>query len=226
MATQASELWTGSNGASWPAQWTTGGDGNQVIDIQSNKGRFQTGATGAYTNTAQARLASMPSLTDCELYMTFQQSANAITESYFRVFLRGSNDWADTLRPTSGYAAVIEAAGARLNRNASSTDTTLSAWASKSRTSSMVCGMRFQCSGTTIRFRTWDTSGGEPGTWDHSVTDATYSSGRFQLSGLNGGAGTAVRLDIDDLVITDMKTGLIIPILMGGIPYSPLVRSA
>lgn len=56
--------------------------------------------------------------------------------------------------------------------------------------------VKVQCSGTAIMGKVWLDGTSEPGTWDISITDSTFSSG---LIGFSGQSSTGV---FDDLVIT------------------------
>jgi hypothetical protein len=198
-----------------------GGDAGGAATIQSNKGRFSTGSGSAYNGYINARLGSMSSLTDCDVYVEWTPNANAATESYLGIILRGSNDWPSWNRPTSGYQVNIENGGSKLVLITSGSPTDLTAFSSDSWTSGQTWALRFQCIGTTIRFRVWNTSGGEPGTWKGSVTNSSVTSGRFQMWLENGSGGTDCYHDFDNLVVTDTLSGLPVYMMNAGVRFSP-----
>lgn len=205
MATLATELWTGANGAAWPAQWTTAVSGTAVIDIQSNGGRLKSQNVTAFLPGHLASLTGVTARGDWDV--TLDVSFATVVEQYFIVTLRATGQ-SGTTGPTNCYAVRVNPAtnGWELIKwvagSQSTVATTLTAPTLVANTPRR---MRFQVTGTTVRFRQWDPASAEPTTWDKSGTDSTVTgTGTCTLSNATGTTGTvAVTATVDNLTVTD-----------------------
>jgi hypothetical protein len=122
--------------------------------------------------------ASFDNVADAEVLMEFELSA--VNSARAQIILRGAGD-----NNEQGYIL-----GYTRDSSAGSTDLIIDRLDSGVRTPLANFGiggsgipantrysLRVQAQGTTLRARYWLTSGSEPGTWDVTITDATYASG-------------------------------------------------
>jgi len=180
--------WTGTNGDPWnAAKWTSSfSAGDSTAVINANSGRMISGSSGYQTIR---RTAIMASLTDSEMLVSFDTTAIGLDEAYPRVQLRASSDTNEI--PANCYEWVLENNGSQisLRKRVAGAESTLSTtvWARNVGLNHL----RFQCVGTTIRYRVWADGAGEPGTWASSVTDSSHSSGLGSVGVTGNGARTA-----------------------------------
>lgn len=192
MATLATETWTGTNGAAWPAQWNIGvGTGT----IQSNAGRLVTA-----TSVAQAFLSTMATTSTFDITVTLSMAAATGTAAV----AVGAN-WGDFF-PQSGYILTIDFTSGSGNLALQTTDASAAPTSRVSGSLALTAGttysVRFRRVGGIIYARLW--TGTEPGTWNLQWTDTVnQAAGRAQLSAYGtGGAGT-VTTTWDNLTVTD-----------------------
>lgn len=188
MATLATETWTGTNGAAWPAQWTTDGG---TTTIQANAGQMV-----CTTSTGESILLSTSAT-------TFE-----ITGSV--TFTAGTNPWAaigvgqrwGDFYVASGYMLVLQKnlSSVSIQTTDASAAPTSRASATFTLTTSTVYSYRFRRFGGVIFGRVW--TGTEPGTWTVQWTDTvSLAAGHPQLSIYgNGSTATVVW---DDFTVLD-----------------------
>lgn len=195
------ETWTGADGADWPAQWTanTGTGTGQGSDINSNRGRMQSGTTAF--GSSRRRLNAALSATDIEILVSVTTSTQA--EQYPAVGFRSTTGVQGNFQ-TSGYVvALLPAANPSLKlmsiaAGGSQTDLNTAAKV-------LAAGkwwIRINCVGSALKARVWADGGAEPGTWDLNATSSTWGGGYFALSILGGGDTTNDVVYWDDLTIT------------------------
>jgi hypothetical protein len=198
-----SDDFTGSDGAGWnAAKWTMGrnaasGSGGNAT-LLSGVGVLQTSTTSPDSGAATvARKAIITSTADSNITLAFKFDS---TRSYFDVNVRHDTDQVDgnncySLRLQSASGGSIQTLAKQIAYN-----TTPLATKSQSFTAGTWYKLRFQVLGTTVRARTWLQSASEPGTWDVSVTDSTFTAaGKVGLCIRNGTSNG--RVFIDDFVL-------------------------
>ena len=192
--TIASDLFTGSNGAGWAAQWVTGGNGTgQSVTIQTNRGRISPGTvSGAYTS----RRLNVTARVDGELTGSMILNNSAST-GY--AWLRGSSDLF-----TDGYSLRMSTSGQIvIERKVSGASTVIATFA-RTLVAGTQYGWRIRGVGKWINARVWTWGFAEQGTWDLAVTDtAITAAGYAGLAALNDATTTSKTVDFDDLVYTD-----------------------
>lgn len=201
MTTIASETWTGSDGASWPGQWTgSAGNGTSTTTIQGNKGRQTTGA-GAY----QYRVDRLNVVVPTDFEATINVTPTVGTERYGLIHFRGGATNQHKLN-SSYQMRIINGAVEVYKVGPTGTETWFNS-AGFSWVSTDVLRFRIFCSSATIRLRWWLNADPEPGTWNLDLSDTTYTGGGFQLSCFNGNEAVADTWDWDDLLIVDFASG-------------------
>ena len=197
MATLATESWTGSNGAAWPAQWVTGQTGTgSAATIQGNKGRLASGTQGGYSGASRiSRRLNITAPTNVDVSGTWTPDAN---EPYGAVAVRADN----TIDTGDGYYLLLNKSGTlELAVIVGYSSTTLGTF-SFAASSSTTYGFRLRAVGSLIQARVW--SGTEPATWNVSVTDtAVTGSGAVGFTVVCGNATVAHAIDFDDLLVND-----------------------
>lgn len=217
MTTLATETWTGTNGAAWGSQWTAayyGGTGTETI--QSNSGRLVTPAA-AYA-TSRAYLSGMTANTDEELVFSFIAAAQA--EGYISISVDSDgvywSNGGDPSYSNNGYFLIVDvkatsAASLEFWRMKAGVQTSLHANVSKTIVAGTQYSVRLRRVGTTVQARVWQTSGGEPGTWDFSVTETAGNqppAGKVGLNFQSGSASTAGTVTFNNLTVTDGVTSV------------------
>jgi hypothetical protein len=208
MATLATETWTGTTGAAWPAQWTVGWQ-TTFGTIQANAGRLTT--SGAAWDTSNARITSL-SATNTEVLVTFTLSS--VLEHYPGVSVRASatNLASDANLPASGYTVVFGAAWGDygLDRsdgtNKARVQTAFITW-----TANTAYKLRLRAVGSQVQARVWLASAAEPSTWGIDYTDGSaLGAGTVRFNAQQGGATTPVKfITFDDLTVTDGATAAV-----------------
>lgn len=187
MTTLASESWTGTNGAAWPAQWTTDGG---TATIQSNAGQLVCAAS-----TAESALASVSTstfeITGTVVLGTSNAAAGISVGTRAGDFFMSSGYTLD-ISNTAQTVAIYTADPADTSTQRTSVAFTL--------TTATTYSFRFRRSGGVIYGRVW--TGTEPGTWTVQWTDTlSYGAGSPQLSAYGGGSTATVTFD--NLLVTD-----------------------
>lgn len=221
-AVELTEAWTDSNGAAWNSgRWTTSFAGaSGTISIQGNKGRMLTGATGGYADIARA-LATTADIANVDVLVSLTIGDTTYHEEYPSLFLRGDGGWAGGAAageaanecPNTCYDFKIEpnsdgsACSFYIRKWVSGVVTTISSvYTLPSYTRGTAINIRAQCNGTTIQGKCWQ-GGSEPGSWNLSVTDSAVTTGKVQMSLVQGAAAYAVFCDWDDMTITNLSAG-------------------
>lgn len=212
MTTLASETWTGTTGAAWPAQWTTSATaGTAAHTIQANAGEMAVSGSGLIIG--RAYLSGMPASVNMD--ETVSALIPATGAGWLLVVVGSDNGLGyNNFFPTLGYACQVNYDGAGggtlgLYRcpTSGSSDAFLSAKAMAAGTRQYI---RVQRIGSVVRCKVWAASGTEPATWDLTYTDPApiTTAGRLLLS-LASNAGNRTTT-WDDLVVTDGATGRLV----------------
>lgn len=192
MSTVLSTAFTGSNGAAWPAPWTT------VVGtatIQTNRGQLVTAATQWTDAAARANLtlptgrvevtARFPTLTGSSLRINIRYDPS--TGNGYRIILPGDYSGLQLLRIDAWTETELDA------------DWTL-AWAANTD-----YRVAFEFDGPTLRAKRWVVGAAEPSTWHVEATDATHTTGDVLLQVVTSTAAAATAL-WDDVLIADAVT--------------------
>jgi hypothetical protein len=214
----ASELWSGANGAAWPAQWTTTGPQTigattGSVDIQSNRGRVAT-PSGDYAANSWAYLSGMSAVVDAEA--TFDLTIGpSVPEAYFYVGFRAQAAPTSPTKFTSNtgigvemgigtqswvnYVGVYKADGTGV-------DATMGVDVPFTYAFNTTYHCRLRVVGSLVAFRIW-TGSTEPTAWTTSVvqTDVT-APGKFTIGSTSGGNVGSASLSFSNLQITDGAT--------------------
>ena len=196
MAAVLTETWTGTNGAAWNStRWPTvsGGTGG-TVDIQSNKGRMQTG-------TVQWDLcqAIPQDVIPDDFEVTGSVTITSATETYpfliYRCNSTGNNYFQLTWLAPSDVVAI--------ERRDNFVPTTMD-----SDTLAVADGdtihWRLRVVGSDHKLRCWVNGASEPGTWLLEFTDSTYAAQNLAIVGVINGGTTSRRIDWDDVTIDDL----------------------
>lgn len=195
----ASETWTGSNGAAWPAGWTTSGTGTATI--QTNRGRLAT--TAAAWDALRAYRSTMAAVADSDTVILFTPPASGT----WWVTLGARTDGATQLTGNGGlgrngiYAQFGSNGGLGMFRNVADVSTTVA-----QATPGIVATtyrLRLRLVGGGYQARLSDAASAEPAAWtiDHTDTAPYTTAGRVFLSVAAGGEGVARSVDFDDLTV-------------------------
>lgn len=165
----ALQTWTGSNGAAWPAGFTTGfgaGVGSATFDIQGNRGRILNGAG----TTAGRRDASWTAA-DVEITGLVQVTGTAEAQVWWRL---GAGSF------TNGYALVFSVSdGVRVQQLVGGSIATRYT-AAQVGGPAIVAGtdyrFRIRHQGDALLIRAWAASGAEPGTWGVNALDDLHTA--------------------------------------------------
>lgn len=199
-----SDDFTGTDGAAWNAsKWGMGrnqqsGTGAGVT-LLSGTGLMQTSSSAPDSGAATvARRALITSIADTNITCAFKFDS---TRAYLDVNIRHDTDFVDG---NNCYSLRLRSAAAGTGGQTMAKQVAYSTTALASKNQTFTNGtwykLRFQAIGTTIRARIWEQSATEPGTWDMSVTDSTFTgAGKVGLCGRNGTANA--RVFVDDLII-------------------------
>lgn len=169
----ATETWTGTTGAAWPAQWisalTNGPSGSATI--QGDTGQQAVSASGL--TVERSYLSGMTSSTNMELVVSFTPSA--LAGGYVGIAIDSDNGLGlNNFMPTSGYFLQVFVGDTNSSvglfrcpydgvaQGGLNTRTVSAATKYK---------VRLRRSGSTVQYRLWAASDIEPGTWDVTYTD-------------------------------------------------------
>lgn len=200
---------TGSNGSAWDgAKWTTDVVASGVIDIQSNEGSLF--AANVASSNARAVALHTP-INDSECVFKWRKSTTSVQNSW-RVYLRGSGDWAAT-SPTPVTAGTgIQVVGnsnsismIKMSGTFGGIGSTITYPASND-TNSHWCRMRVVGDQLYVKF--WADGSGEPATWSGQATTPVVSAGVFQLGNAKGNGTDVSTLFIDDVQVGTVPRGL------------------
>lgn len=185
-AVQATEDWTGTNGAAWPGQWTYAA-GAGSYNIQSNQGQLTTGTTYAY-GTERLDLQGIPALGDTDMAVDLSV-ANA-GEQYVQLIIdsdqTGSWVGANSFRAQVYFDPNPALSGLTLTSCYLNTDYSVAS-VGKTLSPGVTYRARVQLVGTTLSAKVWDPTGPEPQTWDVTGTVSSPPfTGRVSLAHTNG----------------------------------------
>lgn len=185
MALIASYDFTGSDGASWPADWSISG---LLGDIQSNSGRLLTAAS-SYAGTEATRATGpqngellfrwkwVTAGAERHCFITYRLQSGGAT--YYAIIIRADN-------------AELRAGGTTITYGFQNQDIGTWYWT------------RVQWIANQHRVRIWADGATEPGTWLIDATDATEAgtnTNGIKIMALTGGAGDEMTLLVDDVSI-------------------------
>lgn len=217
MATLATETWTGTTGAAWPAQWTsftTLGTGGSST-LQANAGRLTTPVGSASYPSQSAYLSGMAATPDTDLVVSFRGTVSAV-EQYVALAVDVQSTTSSSVAawmPSTGYAllmsygATASVSAIDLYKPETNGSTSLQT-SSVTLTGTTQYTVRFQRIGSAIRARIWATGSSEPATWNINYTDASpAAAGKVRLTAIPGAVATARSFDFDDLTVTDGVAG-------------------
>jgi hypothetical protein len=190
MTTVVTTTFAGSDNAAWPSPWT---QVSGTSRIATNRGE-QTTPTGAF-NASENRANVV--ITDGRVDATLRFPA--LTNRSQRINVR----WNPATG--NGYRLLVptDYAGFQLLRVDAYTETPLQEEFTSTWSAATDYKVAVEFTGTTIRAKKWLASGSEPGTWNLSATDATYTSGDVALVTVNGTSGGAVTGLWDDVTVAD-----------------------
>jgi hypothetical protein len=204
MATLATETFTGTTGAAWPAQWTkrttTG-----TTTIQTNGGRI-TPPTGAFA-ICRSDLSGMADTTNVDFTGSIVGLVSAV-EQYAYIMIGSDGGVTGTnWEATNCFILSMEynatAASSQLVLMNSTAGTVADmATVTKSLTGLTKYGFRVQQVGSALRARVWASASAEPSTWDFDTT-APAKVGKVGVLAANGTATTARAFTFDDITVTD-----------------------
>lgn len=205
----ASETWTGSDGAAWPADWTDGfspaGGGST---IQGNTGRQTTGSATGYS--FNSRIARRRTSTAADVVQLVKFRFPAADEIFARVWCRADAE----MRGDNGYQLVLDLPNDEWSvyETTGFTDTLLGS-ASQAFATGTWYWADFGAVGTTVRARVWQDGSATPA-WQLDVTDSAHASGYYGLGAFPGNAGGEVVEwdDWSDRAVFDAAAGFVWPL--------------
>jgi hypothetical protein len=183
-----SDAFLGANGSALNAtRWTTllGTGTGRAIDINTNRMRLTTGATGGYSSNDRVSATTTLSntLTDVDLLFQYEHSGAAV-ENYLYAGVRSTG--AD-VRAGSSYSIEIGPNSAQLNRNTAGTPTSLQYLGNLGFVLGTRSWFRLRVRGTTVSWKYWREGTAEP-PWSWSGTDANITAGGLVSFTLSGGS--------------------------------------
>lgn len=215
MATLATESWTGSNGAAWPAQWTTNVPAGAAVDIQNNKGRIQSPAT-AYTRGARAFLSGMQQFANVEVLVDVSFN-NPKIEQYPVIGIRCSGGvWPggnDANMPKDGYLLELYPNSNSWEVKSGFSTNSISGTQIFAFTAGVTYRIRYSAVGSQVAVKIWDATQAEPAQYNWTATSVAESHrGGVILLSSSGASSTAAVMTLDNLVVTDMNVQTRAPI--------------
>jgi len=193
------DTFTGSDGSTAASPWVLVTlSGSQ--SIQSNKWHIASG--GSYAGTAMTYGAT--TYTDVDITVTVTMDAGG-GEQYPGIGARmagGTNGWAAFTEVNNGYIAYFDTLTdhVAIAKETSGAVVGSPVTAALTLTGGTTYKLRLQIIGTDIKAKGWDASGGEPGAWMVTMSDATYTSG---LVGFRDQTNPAQTSDWDDWTFDD-----------------------
>lgn len=198
MTTYFTDPFTGTNGAAWDTGiWTNASVSTtgSSATIQGNKGRLNAGSGSGYSGRKAMR--HLTTYADAEITCTFQLANTVDGSVQFMLRSDSIGDGAST------YWMIIDKYGsARIGKDISASGTTLHN-ISFTMTQGPVYGAKFYVVGTSIKGKIWDTSGGEPGSYNLTATDSSITGAGYAMFKVLGGGSSGFIVDFDDAVLTN-----------------------
>lgn len=202
----------GTNGDAWPNPWVTAfSGGTGTADIQSNKLRMQTAATGAYLCMVQADIG-IPIYDRVEIRCRVTPGQTWVTESFFDVVILDA--WRTSVspqEPQNGYSADVFGQATPkilLSSDVASTEADTGQTAN-ARSGSTAVNVVFRRVGGVTMMKAYDDGTAEPAAWDLIYTPTVpVSTGPWRLgfSIVCGNAAAAVRFDVDNITVDDLNS--------------------
>ena len=185
MAVLASDNYTRSNQSAWGV--STGPNSGQTWSIQQGSGWTISSNAGLVNSTA-------------DNVFLLGSGTQGDTEGFCQSIAPGDDWYGPVLRWQTGnkcYQAITQPSSNLLDLNFYNNGTrTLLSSASFTFTANHTYAIRFRATGNTnprLQARIWDTSGGEPGTWNIDFTDSSANkittAGQYGLYGSDGTSG-------------------------------------
>lgn len=216
--TLATETFTGTDGASWPAQWTITPNSGAAT-IQSNAGRLDPVSATAYATGPWAYLSGMTATVDTDLL--FAATFSSTGEQYLNFAVRSTGVVDGNGYPDNCYFIQMDAGtgggyfGVIRNINGTRTDLTPSGtW---NRAFSVTIGqkmwLRLRVIGSAITVTHWADGVAEPSTatWQLAADPSPYSSaGQPFFVTVNGATGPQV-VTLDNVTVTDGTASQVTP---------------
>jgi hypothetical protein len=203
-----SETWTGSNGASWSGDWTTGNSSGATVDHQDSQGRMLLGFLGGYSDYARAMLTDQGS---ADFDMTVELYPQNQVEMYPCAHFRGDGAWhaSNPAWPQNGYGVEIKINNGittggwwTIDRVDSSSRTNVSGG---TQAMTIAAGdtvyINVRCVDTSVELRVWQNAEGKPTSATFSFTDSTHNTRTGHGLAINGGGGTGNHIRWDNLAI-------------------------
>lgn len=219
MAVLATETWTGTTGAAWPAQWTTEIVAPGVVNIDTNRGRLSSTNATTYARGDRATLNSVAARRDWDV--TVDVTFPVIAEMYAAISLRASpaSLGGASFEPDSAYGVVIypgngvnsmgfmEWTGGNAFNLSVPADLPAGQWVAN-----VAKRVRVYAVGDSMKTKVWDPAGAEPAAWLWEGTDTSYSAnlGVLSMQIGNGNTATARTVYLDNMVVTDGADGVTI----------------
>lgn len=193
----ASETWTGSNGASWPAQWTSGsGTTGAAATIQTNAGQMTTGTTasGYYRHLLNVALNAQV------LVQTQVTFASVAAANSARIFLGGTTFTGGVLN--SGYEIRLTANSntvALYRTDAAGAQTLITSTSFTFAAATAYQVKVYRLATGVIQVKVW--TGTEPDLVTLGVSDTTHTISRLALGVLGGGDTSSDTITFDTLSV-------------------------
>lgn len=214
------ESWTGPDGAPWPYPWlNVWDDQNPLSEIRSNKGYIGGADDFNYGYVYEQAIHAALLMADAEVVVDITITGG---DSASGVLLRSPypvapEEW-DAPQPGWGYQVLVFAG---LDEIGPGTHTwgwffgsphqqTVFGTNASFLTGSLVETLRlkFQVVGTTVRFKLWDPTGAEPGTWTDTATDSVTTAAGYLMLWGQGGLDTPWGPSFDNLTLSVPDTSI------------------
>lgn len=194
----------GTPGSGWPAQWTTGATGGATFSVASGVGQMVEAASAV----ARAELHGTSLGSDQDLYFTF--SAPDVSGLTVAAVLQSDGSRLGvTLLPTNALVLEITATLATLTVRSGNLATAGSSGINPGLVNGTQYRVRYQRSGSTIRFKLWTVGSSEPGSWSDTLTDAGVASMASGYPGVAAYSTTSTTVSFDDIAVTIPSVGFV-----------------
>ena len=202
MTTLASADFTGTDGAAWPAAFSSARNTGGSSTISTNRGQQITSAAGGYADY-RADYLNFGTTTDGTLTGTFMTPD--LNEKFAQVWFRANTTALGTPGGGggSGYFFSLEPSynTIRFYKRTTGTQAGLGTAVAFTFASSTIYSWKVQWFGTTLRAKVW--TGSEPGSWTVSITDASFGSAGYCGLAVDGGSAAAARQVFWDDIVLD-----------------------
>lgn len=192
--TLATETFTGTNGAGWPAQWVAGftATGGSFL-IQGNQGRVTASTSAGQGSWRRLNIAAVTDL-DYSGSVTFNQAQGTCGPAYRGTSAMNDNCYVFYLG-TGGTVFLYKIIAGAFTLITSSAFTIAA---------STQYRYRIRAQGTMHLLKIWLGSGAEPTAWTIAAVDTTFTGpGYVGMAGFNDGVAVARTFDYDDITLTN-----------------------